>query len=118
MLVNDLYESRQHTLAWTHEHEPTSQAEAIIRILESAVTKVLHPTHYDRGLWSGRIAALHENQHQCIGDDSELFDLALTISITRYVSDLHMAKVNPALFVNSLRLIVRSVKLPYSFEDQ
>jgi murein L,D-transpeptidase YcbB/YkuD len=98
-LVKDFYESREYMPAWTHQGELTGQANAIIQILESANMKGLDSADYDAGLWSGRLGTLRQ-QHGI--HNLGRFDLALTVSLIRYVSDVSRGRANPALFASRL----------------
>jgi murein L,D-transpeptidase YcbB/YkuD len=79
------------------ESRPTSQALAIAQLLKSADREGLNPEDYDGPRWDSRISALEEPSP---APESDLirFDVALTVSAMRYVSDLHMGRVNPRLF--------------------
>jgi len=96
--VVKFYESREYTLAWSRDRAPTPQAQALVRILQSAGAKGLDPEDYDGSRWPARLAHL-----RLVAGDPSLenlvhFDLALTISVLRYASDLHAGKVNPNVF--------------------
>ncbi len=57
----------------------------------------MNPEDYDGSRWDGRIRAL-EQSNPVPESDLVRFDLALTVSAMRYVSDLHLGRVNPRLF--------------------
>lgn len=91
-----VYGSASDSLPWVVGRRPSAQARAIIRLLQHADDEGLNPIDYDGPRWDGRVAALGSGR----AADSELvqFDLALTISTMRYVSDLHRGRVNPRTF--------------------
>ena len=94
--VERFYSALNFTLAWTRNGQPTLQAQAMIGALRSADTKGLDPEDYDGSRWPIRLSTLH--QPGISERDLARFDLALTISVMRYVSDLHTGRVNPKLF--------------------
>lgn len=92
------YESRGYSLAWTRERAPTLQANAIIEMLQHTERKGLDPEDYDGSRWTDRLARLRPHRAQPTEEDLMVFDLALTISSMRYISDLRIGRVNPKLF--------------------
>ncbi len=91
--VAGFYDARGGALAWTASGRPTPQARAVIAKLEAADAKGLHAEDYDGGRWAARVAALEGGRAtpQQLAD----FDVALTVSAMRYVSDLHIGRINP-----------------------
>jgi murein L,D-transpeptidase YcbB/YkuD len=85
------------TLPWIDQGEPTSQARAIIRSLRDAGFKGLQPEDYDAPEWEKRLAKFERGPSM---PEPELvkFDLAVTISTMRYISDLHLGRANPRTF--------------------
>ncbi len=95
--VKEFYRAFNDTLPWIQDSEPTPQALAIIQSLKAAETKGLRPADYDGPMWDERIEALQQARS---APESDLlrFDVTLTVSTMRYVSDLHIGRVNPRLF--------------------
>jgi len=93
--VQKFYEPTSYAPAWIQNSGPTLQAQAMITVLEQADTKGLDPDDYDARRWSARIEKLR--QSLAIADLAH-FDLALTVSVMRYISDLHLGRVNPRYF--------------------
>jgi murein L,D-transpeptidase YcbB/YkuD len=95
--VREFYESLDNHLAWITDHQPSSQTLAIIARLKNAELDGLTPEDYDASRWDTRLASF-----QNTSPSSELdlihFDVALTVSVMRFVSDLHDGRVNPRLF--------------------
>ena len=91
--VKEFYEGTGYKLAWSQKGKLTTQAREMIQILDQAEQKGLDSTDYDCGRWPERVKALES------GGESEAehvkFDVALTVSATRYISDLHLGKVKP-----------------------
>ncbi len=90
----EFYVSGNYELAWTRGGKPTSQALTMIAILDDAGEKGLDSKDYDSEHWAERIKALTGASTR---DDSSLvkFDVALTVSSMRYISDLHLGRVDP-----------------------
>ena len=89
-------------MAWTEDGLPTAISRAVIEALIAADLKGLDPEDYDGPRWSSRILEL---QKQCASArDLARFDLALTISAMRYISDLCAGKVNPKFLHPDFRL--------------
>ena len=95
--VKEFYASFNATLPWLRDSQPTPQAFAIIAALKRADTKGLRPEDYDGPRWDNRTEALQHNG-QTPEPDLVRFDVALTVSAMRYISDLHIGRVNPRLF--------------------
>ncbi len=95
--VKEFYDAFPNELPWVRGGKPTGQALAIIGALKNAEYKGLQPEDYDSPRWDARLAQIGQSQ---AGSESDLvrFDLALTVSTMRYVSDLHIGRVNPRSF--------------------
>jgi murein L,D-transpeptidase YcbB/YkuD len=92
--LKEFYDSFDNTLPWVRGSRPTSQARAIVPLLESAETKGLRPEDYDGPRWNGRVAGL-EQSPPAPEQDLVRFDFDLTVATMRYVSDLHIGRINP-----------------------
>jgi murein L,D-transpeptidase YcbB/YkuD len=93
--VRTFYESIDYGLAWTRGGEPTSRAVALIQLLLESDTKGLDAEDYDAARWAARLASLRTARAP---EDLGRFDLGLTVSLMRYVSDLRCGKWNPGLY--------------------
>ncbi len=89
------YESSNWSLAWLKDGRPTSQALAVITALEKAEQVGLGAEDYDGPRWKDRIARLSGGNQQATEDELVRFDLALTVSLMRYISDLQFGRVKP-----------------------
>ena len=92
--VKEFYEETGYKLAWSQNGKPTPQAVELIRILEQAESKGLDSMDYDGPQWPYRLKALQSDN----GPEESArirFDVALTVSGTRYLSDLHLGRVDP-----------------------
>ena len=85
----DFYEHNKFRPFWIEKGQPTNQARAVIDILGNAESKGLNSEDYDRSRWPARIKK---------PGDAARFDVALTISLMRYLSDLHLGRQNPGLY--------------------
>jgi murein L,D-transpeptidase YcbB/YkuD len=74
--------------AWLTEDGPTPQALAMISLLKAADLRGLKPEDYNADLWEEQIAHLDRSQ----------FDVCLTVSLMRYLADLHFGKANPGFY--------------------
>jgi len=92
--VQKFYEPAGYAPAWIQNLKTTPQAQAMIAIFGEAGSKGLDPADYDSLLWSGRI----EKLRLASSADLARFDLALTVATMRYISDLHLGRVNPHYF--------------------
>ena len=101
--LKNFYEPVGYQLGWVRPAQGsapqvTSQAQAVITLLEGADNKGLHAEDYDGPRWAERLARLRQTNPPPSEDDLARFDLALTVSLMRYISDLHIGKVNPQHF--------------------
>jgi L,D-transpeptidase YcbB len=96
------YKAFGDTLPWAQQGKPTPQALVIIRALKNAEYEGLRPEDYDGARWDERLAQLERSP----APESSLvrFDVALTVCAMRYVSDLHVGRVNPRQFHYDLEI--------------
>jgi murein L,D-transpeptidase YcbB/YkuD len=92
--VLTFYDDRNNEVAWTRDGKPTKQALAFIQAFNDAAAKGLNPEDYDASRWPARIQKLAGKNE----DDFAQFDVAMTIAVMRYISDLHIGRVNPTHF--------------------
>lgn len=92
--VGEFYSSNDYSLAWIRSSKLTPQARAVIELLKSSDRKGLDPEDYDGPRWTARISRL---EHRNSASDSNLLrlDAELTVSVMRYISDLHRGRVSP-----------------------
>jgi len=96
--VNQLYSPQGYALAWISGARPTSQARAMIAFFQHADFKGLDPRDYDATRWESRLKELATAEGRSLDEKLAHFDLALTLSALRYISDLHNGRVSPASF--------------------
>ncbi len=100
--VQRFYELNGNSLSWVQGMEPTPQAREVIALLLQADQKGLSADDYDGSKWSDRLDKLKPATRQPIEADAVRFDLALTVCVMRYISDLHVGRVNPRQFAFAL----------------
>lgn len=100
--VRKFYEQNSNSLWWVKGMEPTPQAQQVIALLLRADQKGLSADDYDGPRWNDRLAKLKPATRLPAEADAARFDLALTVCIMRYISDLHIGKVNPKRFAFAL----------------
>jgi hypothetical protein len=82
--------------------EPTTQAREMIALMLQADQKGLSADDYAGPRWNDRLTKLKPATRQPTEAEAVKFDLALTVCAMRYVSDLHIGKVNPKHFAFAL----------------
>jgi murein L,D-transpeptidase YcbB/YkuD len=92
--VTQFYDDRNFEVAWTRDGKPTAEATAFIEAFQDAGAKGLTPDDYDASLWAGRVAKLAGKPADPISE----FDVAMTVNVMRYISDLRIGRVNPSHF--------------------
>lgn len=98
--VQQFYDDREYELAWTRDGKPTAAATQFIQLFGDAQKKGLNPEDYDASRWSQRTGQLAQilkkkDTSDASQDTVAKFDAAMTISVMRYVSDLHLGRINP-----------------------
>jgi L,D-transpeptidase YcbB len=89
-----LYAWTQHSLLWIKDGRPTAQAREVLDGLQHAEEKGLDPDDYNGRFGTFRFASLEIPGHPS-ENDLIRFDVALTLATMRYLSDLHLGRVNP-----------------------
>ena len=93
--VVEFYGAGGWTPAWTADGAPTTAALGMIDLFRQARLKGLNPDDYDGGLWPARLARLRSEGARATPADIARFDVAMTVCAMRYLSDLHIGRVNP-----------------------
>ncbi|MGC1871406.1 MAG: L,D-transpeptidase family protein [Acidobacteriaceae bacterium] len=105
-----LYQASNFSLLWLGPNgQPTPQAFSVIQALESSRQKGLIPDDYDAARWQGRLAALKAKADPTTEAN---FDAALTVCTMRYISDLHIGRVNPKHFNFGIDIQNKKYNLP------
>ena len=111
-LLQEFYDSYRYALPWVRGMQPTPQAQQIIAVLFQADQKGLSAEDYDASRWADRLAKLKPATAHPSEADAARFDLALTVCIMRYISDLHIGKVNPKHFEFGFDVQAKKYDLP------
>ena len=111
-LMTEFYQSYGYSLPWVRGMEPTRQAQQVIAILKNADQEGLFAEDYDGSRWGDRVAKLKPTARQPSEADAVRFDAALTVCVMRYVSDLHIGKVNPKHFGFGFDIEAKKYDLP------
>ena len=97
-IVRKFYDAGGNSLAWIQNGKASPQAVSMILLFQQASTKGLNPEDYDASRWDARLAKLQPTAPKPSDSDLAHIDLALTVSTMRYISDLHIGRVNPQHF--------------------
>ena len=109
-LVVKFYESVNYAPVWVRDGQPTPQALAVIAALENSIHKGLNPEDYDASLWPQR---LNQFKFSPVSADTiAKFDAALTVGTMRYISDVHIGRVNPKDFKFGIDIEQKKYDLP------
>jgi L,D-transpeptidase YcbB len=90
--VRDFYAAGGNHLAWTTNGAPILQAGALIAQFKQAASEGLNPEDYDASRWDARVASLQPMPSPPSSDTLARFDLAITVSAMRLLSDLHSGR--------------------------
>jgi murein L,D-transpeptidase YcbB/YkuD len=110
--LQKFYDSYAYSLPWVRGMEPTPQAQQVIAILLQGEQKGLSADDYDGPRWADRLAKLKPAASQPSEVDATQFDVALTVCAMRYISDLHIGKVNPKHFAFGFDIEAKKYDLP------
>ncbi len=105
-----LYAATGYAPVWVRDGQATPQALAVIAALESSQQKGLNPEDYDALRWPQRLSALKIAPKDA--DTVAHFDAALTVGAMRYISDLHVGRVNPKHFEFGIDVEQKRYDLP------
>ena len=113
-LVESFYTQRNWNPAWVDGKAATRQALALTKLFAESASKGLNPEDYDASLWTGRLAKL-----SAAGDAERAeFDTAMTVATMRYISDLHIGRVNPQHFAFGVNVQTKKYDLPNFIAQQ
>ncbi len=108
--VQRLYEAVNYAPVWVRDGQPSPQALEMITALQDSQQKGLNPEDYNASLWPLSLNALKAEHGSA--DMVARFDAALTVSAMRYISDLHIGRVNPKHFKFGIDIEQRKYDLP------
>jgi L,D-transpeptidase YcbB len=102
------YETSNFAPLWLNGNQPTPQATVIIGLLQNSLHKGLNPDDYDASHWQSMLDGLKTANDTALAD----FDAAVTVGIMRYISDLHIGRVNPTHFNFGIDIETKKYDLP------
>jgi murein L,D-transpeptidase YcbB/YkuD len=111
--LREFYQPAGYAPAWVQGATPSPQALAMIDLFRNAWKKGLEPEDYDASRWNGRLHSLQNSN-----SDASVFDVALTVSTMRYVSDLRIGRINPKHFQFGLTVEQKKYDLAKFLRDQ
>jgi murein L,D-transpeptidase YcbB/YkuD len=114
--VRRLYEDTGFRLIWTRDDAPTDQAWAVILSFLEAETRGLRATDYDAE-WLEEKARALDSDLEAAPEEMALFDLAVTISLMRYLSDLRVGRIDPRAAGFDLDIEAKRLDLPAVVHD-
>jgi L,D-transpeptidase YcbB len=101
--LQHFYAGADFSLAWLRNSKPTTQALALIQILQNAARQGLLSEDYEDPEWTSRLALLERSGLLAAPPEQARFDRALTLSAMRYVSDLYWGRVSRGRLLYRLR---------------
>jgi L,D-transpeptidase YcbB len=110
--LQKFYESYGYSLPWVRGMEPSAQAQQVIALLSQAEQKGLSAEDYVGPRWGDRLAKLKPATAQPSEANAARFDVALTVCVMRYISDVHIGKVNPKHFDFGFDVETKKYDLP------
>jgi len=90
--LRNFYGANGYMLMWSKEGHVTAQARTAIGLFEAADAKGINAVDYDGPRWKDRAAALETATNETA---LARLDLAVSIALMRYISDLHIGRINP-----------------------
>jgi murein L,D-transpeptidase YcbB/YkuD len=109
-----VYDAVNFTPVWVRGGQPTLQALGVIQALENSQKKGLDPAAYDALRWQAWITALKAGGADTVAN----FDAALTVNVMRYISDLHIGRVDPKHFKFGVEIKQNKYDLPHFVTTQ
>ena len=113
--VANFYDSAGFVPVWFRNNRLTQQAQTVIEVLRRADSKGLNAEDYDGSRWADRVDRLPQSSSSV---DQARFDAALTVCAMRYVSDLHIGRVNPRHFKFNLDVARKKYDLPLFLQEK
>ncbi|MHB1021636.1 MAG: L,D-transpeptidase family protein [Acidobacteriaceae bacterium] len=107
-----VYEATNYSPLWLQDGHPTGQAYIVLHALETSAAMGLDPEDYDSSRWNARLLAL-KTTGKNNPDVLAHFDAALTVGAMRYISDLHIGRVNPRHFHFGIDIKQKKYDLPH-----
>jgi len=92
--LEKIYGPRNYLFFWFTSEGVRPLADEVIALLDRAEENGLHPRDYDAAMLAAKLEAIRNDE---VLEPAELarFDTALTMGLLRYISDLHIGRINP-----------------------
>jgi murein L,D-transpeptidase YcbB/YkuD len=106
----NIYAASNFAPVWLRNGQPSPQALGVIQAIDDSRKKGLDPEEYDASRWPARLTAVKAS-----GVSAETvanFDAALTVAAMRYISDLHIGRVDPTHFKFGIDIEQNKYDLP------
>jgi len=100
--LDSLYKLTEYKLLWLGTDQSQKNIPAALELLSNAAINGLNPTNYDVDGLKSRWQAIQANPNAY--KEQALLDTALSISLLRFVHDLHYGRVNPQGIKFNLKL--------------
>jgi murein L,D-transpeptidase YcbB/YkuD len=111
--LRNLYAPIGYTMLWTANGQPKPQTRTVIALFEAADLKGINSVDYDGTRWQQRLAALPPKDETALAR----FDVAFSITLMRYISDLHIGRINPRNVRFDLDIETKKYYLPKLLAD-
>jgi len=111
--VASFYEQNGYAAAWIDGAKPSAQALSLIATFRNASEKGLDPEAYDASRWDGRLSGLNDS-----AINIARADVALTVCAMRFISDLHIGRINPQHFKFGLDVDNKKYDLAHFLHDR
>src|SRR5581483_769016 len=102
-----------YALLWTKDGQPSPQTLAVIALFEKADEKGINSVDYDGSRWKQRLTIFPTHDQTALAR----FDLAVSITLMRYISDLHIGRINPRNVRFDLDIETKKYYLPKLLTD-
>lgn len=109
--IGKLYETNAYRLFWSDGEKPTAPAISLMQELRLAGERGLDPEDYSGNRLIYLVSDLIDAPHSGI-EQWALFDAGLSRAGMRFLSDLHLGRVNPALMGHDLAIGRISLDIP------
>jgi murein L,D-transpeptidase YcbB/YkuD len=112
--LRNLYGANGYAFLWSKAGRVTPQARNVMALFEAADAKGINAVDYDGARWKDRVTALDTSPNETA---LARFDLALSTSLMRYISDLHIGRINPRNLRFDLDIESKKYYLPTLLAD-
>ena len=102
------YEASSYAPLWLRSDGLSKEGAGVIQAVEASAQKGLTPVDYDASKWPQRVEVLKTADDVQKAD----FDAELTVAAMRYISDLHIGRVNPKKFNFGIDVETKKYDLP------